>query len=246
MGVTPRSPKTEREEREGLTAVPWDHSPRRQRSFQKTPPAAHIHQAPLEDRQRRAARLKRKGLHQGCSPGHSSAVSKVRASAKPTALTLGRGRTSPLPQAWGPPARDRWASAVSARCSSVAVGILAQHRPPRGTALGPAEAAPPESCSDTALAEGVKAQEMRPGVPGERHKAEASLPPEPRLSPAAPPDMSLINSQFLPVLKHACPRQLAGQREPSKSSLVAERRGRESQASPADSSRQHQARGGQG
>lgn len=39
--------KMEREERGGLTAIPWDHSPRRQRSFQKTPPAAHIHQAPL-------------------------------------------------------------------------------------------------------------------------------------------------------------------------------------------------------
>lgn len=72
--VTPKWSKrkvTFAEER-GSLLTPWDHSPKRQRYFQETPPAAHIQQAQLAGQ---AARLKRKwhkGLH---PPAHFSAPS---------------------------------------------------------------------------------------------------------------------------------------------------------------------------
>lgn len=95
------------------------------------------------------------------------------------------------------------------------------------------------TCSDTALAEGIKeVQEMLPGVPGKWHEPEPSLPPktgrklQPPPAPAAPlhlnrqpPDMHFINSQFLQVPKHALSQQQAGQRDPSKATLIFTRLG---------------------
>lgn len=151
---------------------------------------------------------------------------------------------------WGLAARDRWVSTVSGSVAFGGCWHLGVARALPAAALAPCKALGPAcaamaapshlslagTCSDPDLGKGV--QEMLPEVPGKWHEPEPSPPSktggklQPPSPPATalhlnrqPPGMQLFNSQFLPVPKHAHSQWPAGQRDPSKDTLISERLG---------------------
>ena len=116
---------------------------------------------------------------------------------------------------WGLAARDCWVSAVSGSVADGGCWQLGMAQALRATALAPCKALGPAcaakaapsylslagTCSDTALAEGVReVQEVLPGVPGKWHEPESSLPPETgrKLQPPFPPAAPLHLNRQLP------------------------------------------------